>query len=89
MALWRARVVRKRRRASLIPSREEIQLIRDYIKPARLRAPATEPIKVGDPATGETVPSLLDHREAAETAWREIHHPQCHHCDFKEWQPVR
>jgi len=42
--------------ASLILSREEIQLIRDYIKPAPSAGPATEPIKVGDPVTGETIP---------------------------------
>lgn len=42
--------------ASLILSREEIQLIRDYIKPAPVAGSATETIKVGDPITGETVP---------------------------------
>lgn len=42
--------------ASLILSREEIQLIRDYIKPAPLAGGATEWIKVGDPVTGETIP---------------------------------
>ncbi len=42
--------------ASLNLSREEIQLIRDYIKPAPLAGPATESIKVGDPVTGETIP---------------------------------
>ena len=42
--------------APLILSREEIQLIRDYIKPAPVAASATEMIKVGDPVTGETVP---------------------------------
>lgn len=42
--------------APLILSREEIQLIRDYIKPAPLAGPATETIRVGDPVVGETVP---------------------------------
>lgn len=42
--------------ASLILSREEVQLIRDYIKPAPVAGTATEAIKVGDPVTGETVP---------------------------------
>ncbi|MCK1479006.1 hypothetical protein IVB27_30755 [Bradyrhizobium sp. 197] len=42
--------------ASLILSREEVQLIRDYIKPAPLAGAATESIKVGDPVTGETIP---------------------------------
>ncbi|MGY8665122.1 hypothetical protein Q3C01_22550 [Bradyrhizobium sp. UFLA05-109] len=41
---------------SLILSREEIQLIRDFIKPAPIAASATEPIKVGDPVAGETIP---------------------------------
>lgn len=40
--------------AALILSREELQLIRDYIKPAPV-AGAPEPIKVGDPVTGETI----------------------------------
>ncbi|MGY3477683.1 hypothetical protein [Bradyrhizobium ottawaense] len=42
--------------APLILSREEIQLIRDYIKPVPVAGPATETIKVGDPVAGETVP---------------------------------
>ncbi|MBB4377203.1 hypothetical protein SAMN05216573_10382 [Bradyrhizobium sp. Rc3b] len=42
--------------APLILSREEIQLIRDYIKPAPVAGPATETIKVGEPVVGETVP---------------------------------
>lgn len=41
--------------APLILSREEIQLIRDYIKPAPVAGTATEMTKVGDPVTGETV----------------------------------
>jgi hypothetical protein len=42
--------------ASLVLSREETQLIRDYIKPAPGAGSAIEPIKVGDPVTGETIP---------------------------------
>lgn len=42
--------------AGLILSREELQLIRDYIKPAPVVGSPTEPIKVGDPVTGETIP---------------------------------
>lgn len=42
--------------APLLLSREETQLIRDYIKPAPVAGPATETIKVGDPVVGETVP---------------------------------
>jgi hypothetical protein len=42
--------------ASLALSREEMQLIRDYIKPAPIAGAAIEPIKVGDPVTGETIP---------------------------------
>jgi hypothetical protein len=42
--------------ASLVLSREEIQLIRDYIKPVPNAGSAIEPIKVGDPVTGETIP---------------------------------
>ena len=41
--------------APLSLSREEIQLVRDYIKPAPVAGPATETIKVGDPVVGETV----------------------------------
>jgi hypothetical protein len=43
-------------RTSLNLSREEIQLIRDYIKPAPIAGSATESIKVGDPITGPTIP---------------------------------
>lgn len=42
--------------ASLQLSREQIQLIRDYIKPAPIACFATESIKVGDPVVGETIP---------------------------------
>ena len=42
--------------AVLVLSREEIQLIRDYIKPAPVAGSATESIKVGDPVTRETIP---------------------------------
>jgi len=42
--------------ASLVLSREETQLIRDYIKPAPGAGSAIEPIKVGDPLTGGTSP---------------------------------
>jgi len=42
--------------AVLVLSREEVQLIRDYIKPAPVAGSATESIKVGDPVTGETIP---------------------------------
>ena len=42
--------------AGLNLSREEIQLIRDYIKPAPVAGAAPDPIKVGDPVTGETIP---------------------------------
>jgi len=37
-------------------SREEVQLIRDYIKPAPSSAPAAPPINVGDPVSGGTIP---------------------------------
>lgn len=40
----------------LILSREEIQLIRDFIKPAPITGSTTEPIKVGDPVAGDTIP---------------------------------
>lgn len=40
----------------LVLSREEIQLIRDYIKPAPSSGPATEPMKVGDLVAGPTIP---------------------------------
>ncbi|UQR61092.1 hypothetical protein LRP30_29530 [Bradyrhizobium sp. C-145] len=42
--------------ASLNLSREEIQLIRDYIKPAPVTGSFTESIRVGDPVAGETIP---------------------------------
>jgi hypothetical protein len=42
--------------APLILSREEIQLVRDYIKPAPVAGSVTETINVGDPIVGETVP---------------------------------
>jgi hypothetical protein len=42
--------------SALMLSREELQLIRDYIKPAPVAGSLTETIKVGDPVTGETVP---------------------------------
>lgn len=44
-------------------SREEIQLIGDYIKPAPYAGPPAAPIKVGDPFNGGTIPlpsSLTD-----------------------------
>ncbi|WP_407113981.1 hypothetical protein [Bradyrhizobium sp. LMG 9283] len=41
--------------APLILSREEVQLIRDYIKPAPVAGAATDTTKVGDPVSGETV----------------------------------
>lgn len=44
-------------------SREEIQLIGDYIKPAPYAGPPAAPIKVGDPFSGGTIPlpsSLTD-----------------------------
>ena len=42
--------------APLLFSREEIQLIRDYIKPAPLVDSSTAPASVGDPVTGPTIP---------------------------------
>ncbi len=42
--------------APLLLSREEIQLIRDYIKPAPVAGSSTTPISVGDPVTGPTIP---------------------------------
>jgi len=42
--------------APLLLSREEIQLIRDYIKPAPVAGSSTAPISVGDPVTGPTIP---------------------------------
>lgn len=42
--------------APLILSREEAQLIRDYIKPAPLVGSSTAPVSVGDPITGPTIP---------------------------------
>ena len=37
-------------------SREEIQLIRDYIKPAPTTGPAAPAINVGDPVDGAMIP---------------------------------
>lgn len=42
--------------APLLLSREEIQLVRDYIKPAPVVGSPTAPISVGDPVTGPTIP---------------------------------
>jgi len=42
--------------APLLLSREEIQLIRDYIKPAPVAGASTTPVSVGDPVTGPTIP---------------------------------
>ena len=42
--------------APLLLSREEIQLIRDYIKPAPATGSSTTPISVGDPVIGPTIP---------------------------------
>ncbi len=42
--------------APLLLSREEIQLVRDYIKPAPLVDASTAPISVGDPVSGPTIP---------------------------------
>lgn len=42
--------------AALVLSGEELQLVRDYIKPAPVAGPPAEPIKVGDPVTGEAIP---------------------------------
>jgi hypothetical protein len=42
--------------APLLLSREEIQLIRDYIKPAPVAGSSTTPISVGDPVIGSTIP---------------------------------
>jgi hypothetical protein len=42
--------------APLVLSREEIQLIRDYIKPAPVAGASTTSISVGDPVTGPTIP---------------------------------
>lgn len=42
--------------APLLLSREEIQLIRDYIKPAPVAGSSMTPISVGDPVTGPTIP---------------------------------
>jgi hypothetical protein len=43
-------------RISLSLSREEVQLIRDYIKPAPFTGTAAPAINVGDPITGGTIP---------------------------------
>ncbi|QHO79067.1 hypothetical protein ACH79_24960 [Bradyrhizobium sp. CCBAU 051011] len=37
-------------------SREEVQLIREYIKPAPFTGPAAPAVNVGDPVTGGTIP---------------------------------
>jgi len=42
--------------APLLLSREEIQLVRDYIKPAPVVGSSTTPINVGDPVTGPMIP---------------------------------
>ncbi|MVT76048.1 hypothetical protein GPL20_23865 [Bradyrhizobium cajani] len=42
--------------APLILSREEAQLIRDYIKPAPIAGSSTAPVGVGDSITGPTIP---------------------------------
>jgi hypothetical protein len=50
-------------RAPLNLSREEVQLIREYIKPAPFTGTAAPAINVGDPITGGTIPlpsSLTD-----------------------------
>lgn len=47
---------RRAEEAPLLFSREEIQLIRDYIKPAPVAGSSTAAISVGDPVTGPTIP---------------------------------
>jgi len=47
---------RRAEEAPLLFSREEIQLIRDYIKPAPVADSSTGAISIGDPVTGPTVP---------------------------------
>ena len=42
--------------APLTFSREEVQLIREYIKPAPFAGPAAPAVNVGDPVTGGTIP---------------------------------
>ena len=42
--------------APLTFSREEVQLIREYIKPAPFAGPAAPAISVGDPVTSGTIP---------------------------------
>jgi len=42
--------------APLILSRDEIQLIRDYIKPAPVAGSSMTPLSVGDPVAGPTIP---------------------------------
>ena len=42
--------------AALVLSREEIQIVRDYIKPAPVVGAPTAPISVGDPVGGPTIP---------------------------------
>lgn len=53
-----ARPIREARAepAPLVLSREEIQLIRDYIKPAPVVASTTAPVNLGDPIIGPTIP---------------------------------
>jgi hypothetical protein len=43
-------------RAPLTFSREEVQLIREYIKPAPYAGPPAPAVVVGDPITGGTIP---------------------------------
>ena len=42
--------------APLTFSREEVQLIREYIKPAPFAGPAAPAVSVGDPVPGSTIP---------------------------------
>jgi hypothetical protein len=42
--------------APLAFSREEVQLIREYIKPAPITGPAALAVSVGDPVIGGTIP---------------------------------
>lgn len=42
--------------APLSLSREEVQIIREYIKPAPFTGPPAAPINVGDPVSGGTIP---------------------------------
>lgn len=59
----RASTGREPEQKAIALSREEIQLIGDYIKPAPYAGPPAAPIKVGDPFNGGTIPfpsSLTD-----------------------------